>query len=503
MNLPSSFNNIPKLLKDLKTKPEEYWLKRGEHRALKLFHQMATRVPAYKDFLKKHHLNHNTIKNIKDFKKVPLISKDNYLRKYPLEKLCWDGDLQNKRTIISSTSGSTGMPFYFPRGQEQDLQYAAVAEMYLRDVFDIHKKSTLYIDAFPMGPWIGGVFTYSAIRIIAERGNYSLSIITTGISKEEIIKAVKKFGKKYDQILIGCYAPFLKDAVDDGVRQGLRWQNYNIKFIFSAEGFNEHFRDYIIKKTGLAGPFLTNLNMYGTVDLGTMAHETPFTILIRRLALKKEKIYKEIFGNIFKLPTLTQYLPELFYFEEVDRGLVCSSYSGLPLVRYDLKDHGGVIKKNILLKILKKNKINFLKQTRKERIKNTVWNIPCVYVYERSDLSVSIYAFQVYPETIRRALQSKKIEDSVTGKFTMMVKYTKNLNQYLEINVELKGEVLPSERMRKMVGNLIMRHLLNENSEYRKTHSEINEKIYPKVILWPYEDTLHFKPGIKQKWVKK
>ena len=34
-----------------------------------------------------------------------------------------------------------------------------------------------------------------------------------------------------------------------------------------------------------------------------------------------------------------------------------------------------------------------------------------MYVYERSDFSVSFFAFQIYPETIRHALQKKQVEE--------------------------------------------------------------------------------------------
>src|SRR5258708_1208097 len=94
--------------------------------------------------------------------------------------------------------------------------------------FNIQSKSTLYIDAFPMGAWIGGVFTYEAIRLVAERGNYPLSIITPGINKIEIIKAIKNLGKNFDQVIIGCYAPFLKDVIDDGIHYGVDWKEYNL-----------------------------------------------------------------------------------------------------------------------------------------------------------------------------------------------------------------------------------------------------------------------------------
>src|SRR3989344_5253736 len=184
--IPKVFNNIVLLENLLNTKQEAYWIKRGENRALELFRLMSKRVPAYKDFLKKNKINPDLVRNIKDFSKVNPIDKNNYLRFYPLESMCWDGNLKGKRWTIATNSGSTGEPFYFPREAEQDRQYALLAELYLRNNFEIHKKTTLYLDCFAMGAWIGGLFTYEAIRIVAERGKYPLTIYTPGIFKDEI-----------------------------------------------------------------------------------------------------------------------------------------------------------------------------------------------------------------------------------------------------------------------------------------------------------------------------
>jgi phenylacetate-CoA ligase len=503
LQVPPKYRNITKLLKDLRDVSEEKWIRAGERRVLKLFKEMAERVPAYRDFLRRHKINPASIKKFLDFREIPIIDKENYLRRYPLEKLCWDGKFKNKSWVISTTSGSTGEPFYFPREDLQDQQYAGTAELYLRTNFDIHKQSTLYIDAFPMGAWIGGLFTYEVIKTISERGNYALSIITPGIDKQEIINSVRKFGNKFDQIIIGCYGPFLKDAVDDGIEQGLDWKNYNVKFIFSAEGFTEEFRDYIIEKTSLNNPYKDTLNHYGTVDQGTLSYETPISILIRRLALENNSLYKKIFPVRHKLPTLTQYDPESFFFEEISGGLLCSSYSGLPLVRYDLKDHGGIVTFREMTNRVADISVDLGREARKAKIEDTIWQLPFVYVYERSDFSVSLYAFQVYPETIRKAIQQRKFHNEVTGKFSMTVKYNKQQNQYLEVNVELKGKKRGSKKLEMTLKEAIVKRLLSENSEYKKTYSEIPDRVQPRIVFWPYEHSDYFRPGGKQKWVIK
>lgn len=492
-----------KLLEELKSKPESFWLKRGEKNALKLFHLAAVRVPAYKDFLLKNHILREKIKTIKDFQYVPPVDKDNYLSKYSRQSLAWDGNFKNDRWVISTTSGSTGEPFYFPRQDYQDEQYALFAELYLRSNFKIHERSTLYIVGFPMGAWIGGLFTYEALQRVAKKGNYNLSIITPGINKQEILKAIKKLGPEFDQILIGSYGPFLKDIIDDGPHYGVRWKDYQMGFILSAEAFSENFRDYIINKTGAKNIYTSSLNHYGTVDLGTMSFETPLSILLRREALKNSSLYQSLFGQTTKLPTLTQFLPELFYFEESGGGLYCSAWSGYPLVRYNLKDNGGVFSLDKAKKICAEHKIDLTAKSKSSKIQSTWWNLPFVHVYERSDFSVSFFAFQIYPETIRKALQNRLLGKRISTKFTMMVKFDKKSNQYLEINIELKPFVKKTKTLERQIVNLVVGQLLRENSEYRKTHEHYSNQVQPKIVFWEYEDKTYFTPGIKQKWIKK
>jgi phenylacetate-CoA ligase len=291
--------------------------------------------------------------------------------------------------------------------------------------------------------------------------------------------------------------------LDDGKEAGISWGDHKLGFVFSAEGFNEVFRNYVIKKAGLKNPYKDTLNHYGTVDMGTMAHETPLSVLLRRAAVNDEKMYNALFNRPDKLPTFAQYNPALFYFEEDEGNLYCSSYSGLPLTRYDLKDTGGVIDLRRVQKRLHKLGYNLEKDIVKADIKDTVWNLPFVYVYERHDFSVSFYAFQIYPETIRRALQAEELERFLTGKFTMAVNYDNSGQQHLEIHIELRPSQKSDVLLRNRARRYIVDALLAESSEYRETHIMYGDRVYPKITLWPYEDATYFKAGAKQKWVKK
>lgn len=502
-DIPFMLRNPEIFEKNLRTFDGARWLRRGEDMALKLFRNVAKRVPAYKDFLKKHKIRPSSITSNKDFKNIPIVDKNNYLRKYPLDSLCWDGKFVENQWTIATTSGSTGKPFYFPHASLQDWQYAVVAEQYLRTNFEIQKKSTLYINSFPMGAWIGGVFTYEAIELIAHRGNYKLSIINPGIHKQEVIKAILSLGDYYEQVIIAGYGPFVKDILDDGKKQHVNWKKYNIKFIFSAEGFTELFRDYVSEMVGIKNLCIDTLNHYGTVDLGTMSYETPISIAVRRETLKNSLLRKDIFGDKPRLPTVTQYIPELFYFEEINESLLCSANSGFPLVRYDLKDTGNVYTYNQIDDLLVKAGTSIKQVSKENNITRTLWKLPFVQVFERKDFSVSLYAFQIYPETIRRALLSKRVLQYVTGKLSMSVIDTKRMDQKLVIHVELKQGVGKSTETSKVLQTCITEQLIEEISEYKETYREKGVRIKPKILLHTYEDSQFFKPGIKQRWVVK
>src|SRR5262245_60438943 len=108
------------MLRCVGTKSAAWWATQSDRRALALFKAMAARVPAYKDFLRKEHVNPAKIRTSADLVSVPSVTKNNYLRAYPWSKLCWDGGLDRSAAVFTCTSGSTGEPVYFPRNDLVD-----------------------------------------------------------------------------------------------------------------------------------------------------------------------------------------------------------------------------------------------------------------------------------------------------------------------------------------------------------------------------------------------
>ncbi|MHB1769708.1 MAG: phenylacetate--CoA ligase family protein [Minisyncoccota bacterium] len=498
---PAPFDDATTAERELRVSAPDVWDKRGEQAALSLFRAISERVPAYKDFLKKYKIRPESIQTIEDFSKLPTLDKNNYLRAYPLAALSWDGKLMDEYQLYASTSGTTGEPFYFPRARKQTEQYALLAELYLRSQYKIQDRKTLYVNCFAMGAWIGGLFTYQAVERLAERGNYPLHLITPGLAKEEALKAIRKLGSLYDQVIIGGYPPYVKDLVDQGTDDGMNWKKYRVKFVFSAEGFSEKFRDYLGKAVGQDNVLRGSLNHYGTVDLGTMAYETPLAAFIRRSALGDKKFFKEFFGQTGRLPTLAQYIPEQFYFETVSGGLVCSADAGLPLIRYDLKDQGGVWKFDDAVSAVERAVPGHVHALKDAGIKDTIFRLPFVYLYERSDFTVVLYGANIYPEHIRRALEHKACSKFATGKCAIRIVESRTREPRLEVNVELKRGLVPATGYAKLAEKEIITMLLEHNSEYRNNHVHLRRKMLPRIKLWPFADPKYFSGRGKQKWI--
>lgn len=493
--------SVDKTLNDLKTKPSLYWEKKGEKMVLNLFNFTHEKVPAYKKFLIDNNILASDVKNINDFKKLPPVDKHSYINAFPFEELLPDQDI-SKITTFSSTSGSTGEPTYFPRGEEQDWQYEHIIELFLKNQFEIDNKKTLGVIGFGLGIWIGGIFTYKNFNNIARKG-YPLALAPVGTNKDIFLKTIKKVGGSFDQIILMGYPPFIKDVIDEAEDYGINWSDYSIKVMTATESFSEQFREYIARKAKIKNPLTDILNIYGSVELGTMAHETPLANFIRGMAVKNKKIFKEIFPEAILLPTFAQYHPHLTYFEEENGELFASGFaSSFPLIRYRFFDRGAVIPFDLMVSKLKSVGIDIIKEAEKANIGKTILRLPFVCVYERSDFVIILRGANIYPENIKTALQHKSLEKFVTGRFTMVKKEDKKLNDFLEINMELKRNVNGGGDLKKRIEKIVVETLCKVNSEFNNSYIASLNRIVPKIILYSHEHPKYFGVSIKQKWVK-
>ena len=471
----------------------------GFQNALRLFHEAAERIPAYRDFLNKHNVRAEAINTYQDFQRIPVTNKKNYLRAYSLKELCWDGNLKGL-SLISSSSGSTGEPFVWPWGEAQKAEGALELESVFPVVFEMDRYSTLYIDCFAMGTWIGGMFTSACMEYLSLKG-YPLLTITPGLDKNSTFDLFQKIAPEFDQIIFGGYPPFIKGLLEEGQGLGIDWKQHRIKFFFAAEGFSERWRDRVHQIVGATDPLTTSISIYGSADAAILAHETPLTTAIRRAVCDEPQHMQHLFVKSH-LPTLAQYDPRFKFFEALDQSFVFTTRSGIPLIRYNIGDTGSIYAFHDMERRLAELSIDMQHLLPRDMQAKYYWKLPFVYLFGRSDLTISLYGLLIYPEHVKFGLERQAFQQAITGKFVMAVEFDGDQNPYFYLAVELAPGVQPDVRLQDEIQQAVVEGLREINSEYHDMESAVRERVFPHVELIEYNSSAYFRIGTKQKWVK-
>jgi phenylacetate-CoA ligase len=196
-----------------------------------------------------------------------------------------------------------------------------------------------------------------------------------------------------------------------------------------------------------------------------------------------------------------QYYPSQRYFESVDSALIVTAETGIPLIRYDTQDTGGIYTFDELVRPIQARFTNkvFLLEPEISRWKQ----LPFIYLHGRTHSVATIYSVNIYTENIKAALVGKQVRQWVTGRFTMATKYLPNMDQYFVINVELAKGVTARQVDRKLLLDVIVKKLCRLNAEYSYLYKSIRKKAEPKIELISWGDTTYFGRGGKHKWVTK
>ncbi|BDM78451.1 phenylacetate--CoA ligase family protein [Acaryochloris marina] len=464
---------------------------------LSLFHRVAQTIPAYHDFLLQQGVDPKQIQTLEDFATLPLTTKDNYLRQFPLPRLCRDGKLETC-DMIAVSSGSTGEPTFWPRFISDEYQIATRFEQIFADSFAADQKRTLAVVCFALGTWVGGMYTANCCRHLASKG-YALTVITPGNNTPEILRVVQTLGPMFDQVVLLGYPPFLKDVIDTGLAVGIPWPQYHLKWVMAGEVFSEAWRDLVGERVGSTSPCFDSASLYGTADAGVLGNETPLSICIRRFLADHPTIAAELFGES-RLPTLVQYDPKSRYFEVTEEGtLLFSGDNGIPLIRYHICDRGGILSYDQMLAFLQAHGFDAI-STLQQQGHTPIRPLPFVYVFGRSHFTVSFFGANIYPENVTVGLEQPEICDWVTGKFVMQVQTDADQNSHLVIDVELApGEVASSART-DVISSSVLHQLCRLNSEFANYVPATYQT--PQIYLRPNGDPAYFPIGVKHRYTR-
>jgi phenylacetate-CoA ligase len=464
---------------------------------LALFADVAARVPAYRQFLAERGVEPARVRTFDDFRTLPLATKLDYVQKYPLAARCRDGRLE-RCDMVAVSSGSTGEPTVWPRFVTDELAIAVRFEQLFFDSFEADRKTTLAVVCFPLGTWVGGMFTSQCCRHLAAKG-YPLTVVTPGNQKAEILRIVRELGPMFEQVVLLGYPPFVKDVIDSGIAAGVEWKRYAIKLVLAGEVFSEEWRALMGERAGMSRPLHDSAALYGTADAGVLGNETPLSVAIRRFLAGRPDDARALFGES-RLPTLAQYDPLSRMFEVHDGTLLFSGDNGAPLIRYHISDQGGIVAYDQMLAFCAARGFDPVAAVRRcgER---GVRALPFVFVFGRSHFAVSYYGANIFPEMVAIGLEQAEVREWVTGKFVMEVREDAQRDRQLTIAVELAPGAAASDGRAATAADCILASLLRLDSEF--ANFVPSERRHPVVTLHPAGDPNYFPVGVKHRYSRR
>ena len=454
-------------------------------------------VLAYQHFLKEQGLHFKPPCDPTLFEQLPAVTKNNYLRVYPLDQLCRSQDLA-ANDMIAASSGSTGEAMFWPRHSVHELDIARRFEHIFVGAFKADQRKTLAVVCFALGNWVGGIYSANCIRTLQLK-DYPITMVTPGSNPAEIFRCVEKLAPYFDQTVLLGYPPFIKDVIDQGIERGLDWQTMQLKFVLAGEVFSEEWRSLVAERAGNIEVYSSFSSLYGTADAGVLGNETPLSIAIRRFLSQNPEATRTLFGES-RLPTLVQYDPMSRYFETLGDTLMVSGDNGVPLLRYHIADKGGLISFAEMMAFIKDHHFD-LNSLNLDLALDMAAQLPFAYIFGRSDFTVSYFGANIYPENITVGLEQTQVHRSVSGKFVLEVITLEDQDKRLAIAVELRPGIEANDALHEAVAESVLFHLKRLNSEF--THYVPAVKQAPIITLKPHGDPEYFPPGVKHRYTRK
>jgi phenylacetate-CoA ligase len=394
----------------------------GEWRAWLAFERAVEQVPAYRDFVGEHGGEVDVRRWTPDFSRVPVTTKDNYVRRYPVEERCVGGRLPTHGAVIDESSGTSGEPSNWVRGPEERADVQKLLHLGVHRL--LGDRPFFVINAFALGPWATGM-------------NLSMSIVdyallkSTGPDIAKIENTLRLFGPRYRYLVCG-YPPFLKTLVDTA---SVDWSAYDCTAAVGGEGMSEALREYLRRA------FTEVYSSFGASDLEiNIATENDFTIAFRRLLLEHDELRDALrLPEHGSAPMVFQYNPLDYLIETNDDGelviTICRLDTTAPKLRYCIHDLGCVRRFGDVRGALASIGIA------PESLSADWIDLPLLFHFGRSDATVAFYGANLPVADVEQALFSLPELSGRVSSFTLVQGEDDQANKTLELAFELRDGV--------------------------------------------------------------
>lgn len=394
----------------------------GVWRAWGNFYRAYDRVPAYRDYIDKLggkpeiKLDHLVLPILTS---IPEMDKENYVKAYPQEQRVQGGIIPSHGVMVDESSGSSGQPTSWVRGLTERRIIRQMMQLTFERIASEGERIFI-LNAFALGAWATGM-------------NVAISLTDTTILKstgpnlDKIVSTINEFGPGFRYVVMG-YPPFLKTLADD---PRIDWPKFKIDAGFGGEGVSESLRAYLEKK------FTRVRGSYGASDLEVnMALESELTVALRGALLADETLRRALVRVDYGVtPMIFQYNPLAYLIEENDKGelvvTISRPYNISPKIRYNIHDRGHVVRIPDLKRILEST-------GHADLLKTAVTDMPLLFIYGRSDMSIEYYGAKVTPDSLREILFGLDALAPVLNTFRLISYEDERHNKRMEVAIELR-----------------------------------------------------------------
>ncbi len=441
----------------------------GKIRAYRQFTKAKNSVPAYNHFLQNKKFDVATLNSVNTIlESIPEIDKESYVKKYSIDERCVGGKIPTRGVLIDESSGSSGIPSNWARGEFERKTNKRMIELSLYGLLGNDPK--FIINAFALGPWATGI-------------NVTMSLTSSSILKSlgpdipKIINTLKMFGTSREYVVMG-YPPFLKMLVDNNE---IDWKKYSISFIFGGEAMSEGMREYIQNK-GIKKVY----GSYGASDLElNLAGENDFTIKLRKLLSKNTALASDLLKCNGAIPMIFRFNPADFFMETNAEGellvSICRPGYLAPKIKYNIHDLGHVVRIPELKKILAKHGMTI------EDIGTLDTDLPLVFHYGRSDMAVAYFGCKITPSEIEQTIFKIDWLSKITRTFSMDTYEDASHNKKLAFHIELCQGLNATDFNANQATQTIIEELSKTNQDFQKSITMVATDQIPEVVFCNYQ----------------
>lgn len=422
--------------------------------------QAARTVPAYQEFLRQATWTDDPQLTIRErIARLPVMDKENYIKAHPTEARCQGGRIPLYGVQIDESSGSSGRPYNWVRSSIELVELHNMVSQFTRYYFGLN---LITINGFSMGAWATGTNIGEAMR------KHTL-VKSTGPDVDKILDTLRFFGSGYGYIITG-YPPFLKHLLDEGDARGFDWSQYRLFGLVGGEGMTEEVRAYLEQR------FVKVYSGYGATDLDPgMAAEMPLTVWLRQQAVANPGLRKALFGDDPRLPMLFQYNPLDYYFETNAEQELIVTVNRLrvltPKIRYNIHDAGGVRTFAEVMQLVREFGLD--PHAAVHRPEQPIFQIPFLYLFGRSDETISYMGANIYPAEIEHALFVENGDAQRLGDYCLeLVAIGAGVEQRPCVHVEVKHGALEDTALAERIRERVLQRLLEANRDFRAAYSE-------------------------------